>query len=53
MDYLDKPQIYLTNLKSNHTTAGQIDELRKIRTIANLKKKGSYEGCIELAWLDF
>ncbi len=30
VDYLDKPQIYLVNLKSNHTTAGQIEELRKI-----------------------
>ena len=44
-DYLDKPQIYLVNLKSNHTTAGQIDELKKIQVIVDLKKKGTYEGC--------
>ena len=53
VDYLDKPQIYLVNLKSNHTTAGQIEELKKIKTITELKKKGSYKGCVELARLDF
>lgn len=52
-EYLDKSQIYLVNLKSNHTTAGQIEELRKIKMITDLKKKGSYEGCVEIARLDF
>ena len=53
IDYLDKPQIYLTQLKSKNTTAGQIEELTKVRDIANLKKKGSFQDCVELARLEF
>ena len=40
-------------MKQNHTTAGQIEELKKIQTIADLKKIGTYEGCIEIARNEF
>ena len=53
VDYLEKPQVYLVNLKSNHTTAGQIEELKKIQTIADLKKVGTYNGCVEIARNEF
>jgi ubiquitin-activating enzyme E1 len=53
VDYLDKPQVYLVNLKQNNTTSGQIEELRKIKHIAELKKRGSYEACVEVARLEF
>jgi len=52
-EYLDKPVFYLANLRQNHTTAGQIEEMNKILTIADLKKIGTYQGCVDLARLDF
>jgi len=53
VDYLDKPEAYLAQLVRNNTTAGRIDELRKIKSIADLKKTGSFIGCVEFARLDF
>lgn len=53
IDYLDKPEDYLVQLKRNETTAGQIGALNKIKAIAEMKKSGSFENCVSLARLDF
>lgn len=49
VDYLTNPKVFMGQLKSNNTTAGEIVELEKIKHMIELKSNKSFEGCVLFA----
>lgn len=49
VSFLEKPHIYLKELKENNTLSGQIDALTLIKDLIDIKKEGSFEACVKFA----
>jgi ubiquitin-activating enzyme E1 len=51
--YLDDPKKYLDELKSNNTASGQLDALKLVKNLINIKTEGTFEACVRFAVRQF
>ena len=51
--YLENPEKYLSELKSNNTISGQVDALTLVKSLVDIKTEGSFEACVRFAVKQF
>lgn len=53
ISYLEKPLVYIGQLKQNTTSSGVRAALEEIKNIVDLKKSADFKKCVEVARLKF
>jgi len=51
--FLERPQVFIGQLKGNNTVSGQKTVLDSVQNIINMKKHATYQKCVEVARMHF
>jgi len=51
--YLERPQVFVGQLKANNTVSGQKTSLESVKNMIDMKRSATYEKCVEVARLHF
>jgi hypothetical protein len=53
ISYIEKPQVFLAQLKQNTTISGVRSAMEEIKKLVDLKKSADFSKCVEVARLKF
>lgn len=53
ISYIDKPQVFVGQLKQNTTISGVRSAMEEIKKVVDLKKSANFDRCVEVARLKF